>query len=1152
MFISAFLITVITLFSVILTPVECYDSSQKNVHNVIYIKSDGSVSPSIAPISRTGNTYTLESDLVGYSIIIQRDQVIINGSGHRLIGESNEPHYYVKKGIIIEGRKNIMILNVIIEKYLTGIYLKNSRNCVIQNVTIIGPDAANSMIGIELDRSSYNTITNAFIEKVGTGIRIYDSTRNIITNNTLTMNDDHAAIEIQELSNANEISKNRINHAYFGIFIQNSYDNVIDSNDIGVTYAGIFIKESRDAMILRNNLTESHDGIIIISSKKIEARNNTFAYNRFGAYLKKVESISFTFNNFINNTQQVSITEVVNRISFNYNFWNDYKGVDDDHNGIGDEPYPINVKTNFTYFDPSPLIRPTASIPRKLQRIYPSRASDPILYLLRDDKDLDGIRDEIEMLYPYSKWLDPQNKSELISRVISFLKNDGVLDKNEQTLVNFLYKIQNELVPSSIKERYYRAGEIVEAAYGHRFWAWAYIVPNEIKWYQLLLIMYVLNDERVSDLEVKAINFLNNYIQQNRWYLVLDIIASGVLCDQYLFLDFDLDGLNNYEELKTGSNPLNDLETDTSNLSERFVILVPPINCGSPPCRWDAFLELYHALKRHGYDDDHIFMVMPDLYTLPQEYMISFLCHKDLVRDLGDVKVDYYFNTKSYPENIRNMLRNMHKWDGNDEIIVFEIGHGGICEKSGWLYTLLEKWKPYGRVIWFRDTCHAGSFFENYLYKGFPENFVGIASSLPKELGGFSYLPYITFYDFMEIIPRYVEWPRSPFERPLPDNFIPLKNMTEVEFNRMYFYYDTHHDKAELISRWNIFHYIPYARFYPLMVEIFGERAPKEKWLFKSYVTVKITGCHKGAKIQYSFDNNTWHNYNSPFTVNHEGSRQIYCRCIDQISNIPTRPLLISIKIDMTPPTIRLKQPTDLSFINSTSVLVIWQGSDAFSGIDHYTLSVDGRTVLAENKTEFLLKGLTEGEHEIEVTAYDQAGHTAKIKAFFTIDITAPRILDVELESLTDKALLKWHVYDALSKMIKTYVYVNKSLIAEYNDLSGSIEIDLKAGKNIIRLIAIDQAGNLATCEKSLTFVPVSRPTSTLITSSMVRYSSSIVKTTESFSVTPITKSKEGIVSDATRLILLLVISLILPVIIVSLLITRWLRKSDKTQIVSS
>ncbi|MEM3377647.1 MAG: hypothetical protein QW674_01715 [Candidatus Bathyarchaeia archaeon] len=74
----------------------------------IYIKSDGSVEPATAPIERIGNYYKLKENITRKTIVIQRDNIVLDGSHH-----------------LIE-RNNVNITNLNIERFTTGIRISNS------------------------------------------------------------------------------------------------------------------------------------------------------------------------------------------------------------------------------------------------------------------------------------------------------------------------------------------------------------------------------------------------------------------------------------------------------------------------------------------------------------------------------------------------------------------------------------------------------------------------------------------------------------------------------------------------------------------------------------------------------------------------------------------------------------------------------------------------------------------------------------------------------------------------------------------------------------------------------------------------------------------------------------------------------------------
>ncbi|MEM2999531.1 MAG: hypothetical protein QXX34_03285 [Candidatus Bathyarchaeia archaeon] len=84
----------------------------------IYIKSDGSVEPATAPIERIGNYYKLKENITMKTIVIQRDNIVLDGSHHLIEGNKSWmglATYFGdagNNGIIIAGRNNVNITNL--------------------------------------------------------------------------------------------------------------------------------------------------------------------------------------------------------------------------------------------------------------------------------------------------------------------------------------------------------------------------------------------------------------------------------------------------------------------------------------------------------------------------------------------------------------------------------------------------------------------------------------------------------------------------------------------------------------------------------------------------------------------------------------------------------------------------------------------------------------------------------------------------------------------------------------------------------------------------------------------------------------------------------------------------------------------------------
>ena len=77
----------------------------------VYIRADGSVDPPSAPIDRDGDIYTF-SDNINDEIVVERDNIIINGSGYTVSGPGTG------WGFNLTNINNVMIKNLTIARAL--------------------------------------------------------------------------------------------------------------------------------------------------------------------------------------------------------------------------------------------------------------------------------------------------------------------------------------------------------------------------------------------------------------------------------------------------------------------------------------------------------------------------------------------------------------------------------------------------------------------------------------------------------------------------------------------------------------------------------------------------------------------------------------------------------------------------------------------------------------------------------------------------------------------------------------------------------------------------------------------------------------------------------------------------------------------------
>jgi len=146
----------------------------------VFIRADGRVDPSTASIKNVNNVTYILTGNINESIIVERDNIIIDGAGYTIQGKESG------RGIDLTGRSNVAIKNVNIEAFFNGIYLWYSTNNIISGNNITG----SVMSGIRLFRLSHNnTMHGNNITGNTNGIGVVDSSGNRIYGNNIIHND---------------------------------------------------------------------------------------------------------------------------------------------------------------------------------------------------------------------------------------------------------------------------------------------------------------------------------------------------------------------------------------------------------------------------------------------------------------------------------------------------------------------------------------------------------------------------------------------------------------------------------------------------------------------------------------------------------------------------------------------------------------------------------------------------------------------------------------------------------------------------------------------------------------------------------------------------------------------------------------------------
>ena len=258
---------------------------------------------------------------------------------------------------------------------------------IIQNCSLYNSGFSDSS-GIKLDNvNNGKIIENNCSDNNRIGIFLWYSDNNTLSGNTASNNNDYGIYLIY--SDNNKLSENIANNTYDGIALRNSDDNTLSGNTVNNNYYGIHLFDSDSNTLSGNNANNGGGGIYIRKSNCNTLSGNT-ASNNAGGGIFLIECNSSTLSGNIANTNGIYGIDVfysnnntlsgntVNKNSYGIlldtgnnnviykntfinnganaedngidnhwdngtvgNYWDNYRGVDANDDGIGDTPYII-------------------------------------------------------------------------------------------------------------------------------------------------------------------------------------------------------------------------------------------------------------------------------------------------------------------------------------------------------------------------------------------------------------------------------------------------------------------------------------------------------------------------------------------------------------------------------------------------------------------------------------------------------------------------------------------------------------------------------------------------------------------------------------------------------------------------------------------
>lgn len=215
MFVAALLlIYVMFTFKFNIQPVE--------VHGKIFIRSDGSVVPSTAPIKREGDVYVFTDDIINNSIVVERSNVEIDGAGHKLQGLG----FLNGTGFDLKNVKGVTIKRVKISEFYWGVHMYLCSYCML-----LENEMSNNAYGIFVSWSNNSIITgNQVMNNKGGGIYLASSLNFSVEKNTVTFNS-YYGVRLASSHNCTVVENSVANNKGTCIYLVLSNNNIIHHNN---------------------------------------------------------------------------------------------------------------------------------------------------------------------------------------------------------------------------------------------------------------------------------------------------------------------------------------------------------------------------------------------------------------------------------------------------------------------------------------------------------------------------------------------------------------------------------------------------------------------------------------------------------------------------------------------------------------------------------------------------------------------------------------------------------------------------------------------------------------------------------------------------------------------------------------------------------
>ncbi|MDH7596716.1 MAG: NosD domain-containing protein [Methanothrix sp.] len=312
--------------------------------------ASGGASRVSTPAKSTGN---LRLDLPNAAVLVFGSNVTLEKMSVR----------DAEVGVFAEGLDDLLINESTFQSCKTGVLIIRASNVIVGNTGLIGCEKA----GLNASNSRSFTVSGcSAINNTHAGLFFRNCEDIDVIDNTLRGNSEGLVFWGTNHSSA---TGNRADQNYYGILLADSHNNTISRNILvnnrrSEIVSGFGVGMSIQAnssynLVFKNTASNNYNGLEITENCQRNALcGNNISRNTHGVRLDKNWNNLIYRNNFVDNV--ISGYDNQTKSIWNTtvgNYYSDYRGSDDDGDGIGDVPYAI-PKGSSVATDYRPLVMP--------------------------------------------------------------------------------------------------------------------------------------------------------------------------------------------------------------------------------------------------------------------------------------------------------------------------------------------------------------------------------------------------------------------------------------------------------------------------------------------------------------------------------------------------------------------------------------------------------------------------------------------------------------------------------------------------------------------------------------------------------------------------------------------------------------------------